>query len=73
MEMNVLKSLRVEMERKHFFLDLKENDRGVFLKVTEDVQGRRDTIMIPASGLEEFYRALGEIVDCAKQTEAPAV
>ncbi len=39
---------KVTIDRKVFFLDLKENQRGRFLKITEDVGGRRDTIMLPA-------------------------
>lgn len=41
-----------------FFLDLKENQRGRFLKITEDVNGRRDTIMLPAGAFQEFLEAL---------------
>ena len=58
-----LVSERIQVERKIFFLDLKENERGRFLKITEDVSGRRDTIMLPASALQEFVEALSRIVD----------
>ena len=58
-----LASERIQVERKIFFLDLKENERGRFLKITEDVSGRRDTIMLPASALQEFVEALSRIVD----------
>ena len=34
-------SEKVSIDRKMFFLDLKENQRGRFLKITEDVGGRR--------------------------------
>ena len=34
-----LRSEKVQIERKTFFLDLKENDRGRFLRITEDVVG----------------------------------
>jgi hypothetical protein len=51
------------VDRKVFFLDLKENQRGRFLKITEDVSGRRDTIMLPASGFRDFVDALSRIVD----------
>jgi len=47
-----IKSGKIEVERKSFFFDLKENDRGRFLRITEDVRGRRDTIIVPAPGLE---------------------
>lgn len=54
---------KIVTERKVFFLDLKENNRGRVLKITEDVRGRRDTIMVPAESLAEFYEALGRIID----------
>ena len=40
-------SEKVTIDRKIFFIDLKENQRGRFMKITEDVGGRRDTIMLP--------------------------
>lgn len=49
---------KVLSDRKIFFLDLKENDRGQFVKITEDVRGRRDTIMVPAEVLDDFIDAL---------------
>ena len=58
-----LASEKIQVERKIFFLDLKENQRGRFLKITEDVGGRRDTIMLPSSALQEFLEALTRIVD----------
>jgi hypothetical protein len=58
-----LASEKIQVDRKVFFLDLKENQRGRFLKITEDVSGRRDTIMLPASAFQEFVEALTRIVD----------
>jgi hypothetical protein len=58
-----LASEKVQVDRKVFFLDLKENERGRFLKITEDVSGRRDTIMLPASGFQDFIDALTRIVE----------
>jgi len=51
---DTLKSEKIQIERKTFLLTLKENPRGRFLRITEDVGGRRDTIIIPATGLEDF-------------------
>ena len=48
-------SEKVSFERKIFFLDLKENQRGRFLKITEDVGGRRDTIMLPAPAFRDLH------------------
>jgi PurA ssDNA and RNA-binding protein len=58
-----LASEKIQVDRKVFFLDLKENQRGRFLKITEDVSGRRDTIMLPASGFQEFVEALSRIIE----------
>jgi len=65
---DTLKSEKLQIERKTFVFALKENPRGRFVRITEDVGGRRDTIIIPASGLREFQRAFDEIV---KAAEAP--
>ncbi len=54
----ILLSEKIQVERKQFFFDLKENPRGRFLKITEDVGGRRDTIIIPATGLEQIRDCL---------------
>jgi hypothetical protein len=55
-------SERIQIERKAFFFDFKENSRGRFLRITEDVNGRRDTVVIPASGLENFKNVIEHIV-----------
>ena len=56
-------SEKVAIDRKIFFLDLKENQRGRFLKITEDVGGRRDTIMLPAPAFRDFLEALQRLVE----------
>jgi hypothetical protein len=58
-----LLSHKVQIERKFFYFHLKENPRGRFLKITEDVGGRRDTIIIPSTGLEAFRDAIQLAVD----------
>ena len=57
-----MKSEKVQIERKVFVFTLKENPRGRFLRITEDVGGRRDTIIVPATGLEDFKKLLDEMV-----------
>src|SRR5437762_646987 len=59
---DTLRSDKLQIERKTFLFTLKENPRGRFLRITEDVNGRRDTIIIPATGLEEFRRVVDEMV-----------
>jgi hypothetical protein len=63
-----LKTERIQIERKTFVLSLKENPRGRFLRITEDVAGRRDTIIIPAPGLPEFKRVVDEMVKVSAAT-----
>lgn len=55
-------SERVAVERKFFSLELRENPRGRFLKITEDVGGRKDAIIIPAPGLHDVLAALERAV-----------
>ena len=59
----VLASEKIVSGRKVFFLDYKENNRGRVLKITEDVNGRRDTIMVPDEALDDFADALERILN----------
>lgn len=68
---DALHSEKVSVERKLFFFDLKENQRGRFLRITEDVNGRRNAIVVPVAGLEDFRQVLGAIIDRDKQLGAP--
>ncbi len=63
-----LRTEKIQIERKAFIFALKENPRGRFLRITEDVGGRRDTIIIPAPGLEDFRKILDEMVKTSLQT-----
>ena len=64
---DTLKSDKVQIERKTFVFTLKENPRGRFLRITEDVGGRRDTIIIPSTGLEDFKKLLDEMVKASNE------
>jgi len=61
-----LASEKIVVDRKVFFLDLKENNRGRFLKITEDVAGRRDTIMVPAEAFRDFVEAMERLTEMEK-------
>jgi hypothetical protein len=65
---DTLKTGEIQVERKFFVFSLKENPRGRFLRITEDVGGRRDTIIIPSTGLAEFKKLLDEIVQASDAT-----
>ena len=64
---DALHSEKVQVERKQFFFDLKQNPRGRFLRITEDVNGRRNAIVIPTVGLEDFRRIIGEMIEQDKR------
>jgi PurA-like ssDNA and RNA-binding protein len=64
---DTLKSEKIEIERKTFVFTLKENSRGRFLRITEDVGGRRDTIIVPAPGLDDFKKLLDEMVKASNE------
>jgi len=65
----VLASEKIVSGRKVFFLDYKENSRGRVLKITEDVGGRRDTIMVPDEALDDFADALERILNSDSAAE----
>ena len=52
----------IRVERKHFTFDLRENPRGKFLRITEEVNGRHDAIVVPLTGLKQFRDALDEMI-----------
>lgn len=56
-------SEQVQIERKFFSFDLRENPRGRFLRITEDVGGRRDTIIMPATGLDKVSAIIGRVIE----------
>uniref|UniRef100_A0A8C2D502 Purine-rich element-binding protein gamma n=1 Tax=Cyprinus carpio TaxID=7962 RepID=A0A8C2D502_CYPCA len=70
----VLKSELIERDNRKYYLDLKENQRGRFLRIRQTVnrghgsigyygQGIEQTIVLPAQGLIEFRDALSQLID----------
>jgi hypothetical protein len=66
-EEDTLKKESIQIERKMFIFTLKENPRGRFLRITEDVNGRRDNVIIPSTGLEDFSKIFAEMVQAAAE------
>ncbi|XP_059144928.1 transcriptional activator protein Pur-beta-like isoform X2 [Physella acuta] len=64
-----LKSEMIVKDNRRYYLDLKENQRGRFLRVSEQVSqtiprgGPRSQIAIPAQGMIEFRDALTELLE----------
>ena len=67
-----LRTERLQIERKAFIFALKENPRGRFLRITEDVGGRRDSIIIPATGLDDLKRVIDVMVQVSQETPLKA-
>ncbi len=55
-------SERLQIERKQFFFDFKENASGRFLRITEEVGSHRAAIIVPATGLQDFRASLDNII-----------
>ncbi|CAF93392.1 unnamed protein product, partial [Tetraodon nigroviridis] len=77
----VLKSELIERDNRKYFLDLKENQRGRFLRIRQTVsrgpgsmgyygQGAEQSIVLPAQGLIEFRDALSQLIDNYGEDEA---
>ena len=59
-------SKHVDIESKRFFFDVKENDKGKYLRITE-LSGGRSCIVIPLGGISLFKERLGEGIDEVEQ------
>jgi hypothetical protein len=53
----------LQVERKFYFFDIKENSEGRFLRITEKKDDRRNSIIIPASGVREFCEKLQDVIE----------
>ena len=62
----------LQIERKNFRVMLKENPRGKFVRISEETNGRFNSIMIPCDGLKDFLKMLEEIVESADSIPATA-
>jgi len=67
---NVIATREVQVERKHFYIEFRENERGRFMRITEEAHGRRNTIIIPSTGLEEFMTRVDEVIQLADRVPA---
>jgi len=52
----------MRIERKRFYFDCGNNDRGSFLRISEVTNRYRSSITIPQQGLCKFRDILGEVM-----------
>jgi len=67
---NILTSRELQIERKHFFIEFRENARGRFLRITEEAHGHRNSVIVPSTGIDDFLLAMQEVVGEANSTPA---
>ena len=59
---NVIQAKQLQIERKNFHVELRENERGKFLRITEEAHGRRNTIIVPSTGVDDFTKAIADVL-----------
>ncbi|KAJ8435052.1 hypothetical protein Cgig2_015557 [Carnegiea gigantea] len=63
---NVGASKVIRVDQKRFFFDLGSNNRGHFLRISEVAGSDRSSIILPLSGLKQFYEMVGHFVEITK-------
>jgi hypothetical protein len=59
---NIIEAKELQIERKHFYVEFRENERGRFLRITEEAHGRRNTIIVPSTGVGDFTEAISDVL-----------
>ena len=59
---NIIEARELQIERKHFYVELRENERGKFLRITEEAHGRRNSIIVPSTGVDDFTATIAEVL-----------
>jgi PurA-like ssDNA and RNA-binding protein len=67
---NIIEARELQIERKLFYVELRENERGRFLRIIEEAHGRRNSIIVPTTGVDDFTAAIAEVL--ANNESAPA-
>jgi len=62
----IIASRQLQVERKHLIVDYCENPRGRFLRICEEAHGRRNTVIVPSTGVAEFLQILNAVVPAAE-------
>ncbi len=52
----------LQIERKQFTFDLRENVKGAFLRITESGHDHYNSIIVPEPGLEQFRDSINEMI-----------
>jgi hypothetical protein len=71
-ENQIIATRQLQVERKYLIIDYCENPRGRFLRICEEAHGRRNTVIIPSTGLDEFLQGLLEVAAAGGHTQSRA-
>src|SRR5437660_1359406 len=52
----------LQIERKQLSIEMRENFRGRFLRITEKCGGKTNVVIIPDTGINEFNAALDAVI-----------
>ena len=63
---SIIDAKEFQIERKRFHVEFRENDRGRFLRITEEAHGRRNTIIVPSTGVVNFTAAIDEVLHTSR-------
>ncbi len=67
---NIIEAKELQIERKHFHVEFRQNERGKFLRITEEAHGRRNTIIVPSTGVDELTAAIEEVIENGERAPA---
>jgi hypothetical protein len=67
---SVIEAKELQIERKRFHVEFRENERGKFLRITEEAHGRRNTIIVPGTGVNDFTAAIDEVLGAGQRSAA---
>lgn len=58
-----LASAKIETKRKTFFIDLKANDMGRYIKISERSSNKRSTIIVPEENIVELITKIQGLIN----------
>jgi hypothetical protein len=61
-EEKTLARRELQIERKQMSIEMRENFRGRFLRIVEKCGGKTNVVIIPDTGINDFYAALDEVI-----------
>lgn len=68
----ILRSAQIQVERKIINCSLRENARGRFLRISEEVAGHHNCVMVPATRLEKLRQAIDRMIKASGEASRAA-